>query len=566
MSGRQFCLSGGVCLLYACVISSTFFGLALAGDGRGSGGDRGPQSTAIPGPSTDPISLKAYAVFKTHCARCHQSGELKSNAHTAVGEPLRNDTVAQGVGRDVDIPAAVKVERALRPAAGFGQILDLDGLAASPQLIQPGLPDGSRLYQMLVSRHMPFDVFQPTGVASAQRALAGPNTFDIEAVRDWIVSLSPTDGFLCGGRWARARGAADRYRALSRWWTGPLLLDEERKRLALVQLSGEDFCDLGPSVQSRSVEARRRLVRLLGVNAEDVTVIAVPGLSTVAGLLVHSGAVHAVDLQALANQQSVNVRKSLRNMGSLIPNGPPVFSLSWLKKERSSVSVSGGGAGLKVAAAQPVHTVASTTETSSVVALGGGGSRIGDGATALRAADDEPVLPNGLTLSTQLSVLRSGDDVVVRVRADRDCRLTLINIEQGGRATVVFPNRFQSDNTLRAGRPQTIPAPSSPFALKLNNVGRETFVAICLLEDRETIPGVRHDFELQPFTILGDWRAHIRWQLEADAQERGLVGKRVSRRKTRRLRRKGIIKRKSKAPLRQMRAAISIDVQPRVGD
>jgi len=55
-----------------------------------------------------------------------------------------------------------------------------------PELVLPGRPDQSRLYLMMLTRHMPFDVFQ------ARTKKSEPTARDLAAVRAWIRGLEPT--------------------------------------------------------------------------------------------------------------------------------------------------------------------------------------------------------------------------------------------------------------------------------------------------------------------------------------------------------------------------------------
>ncbi len=104
----------------------------------------------VPLAPEEPVAAKAFAVLDQHCARCHQNGKLKG----------------------------------LRPARSFGNVLDLKALAGNPALVQPGNPDGSRLYTMMLSRAMPFDVAQ-------EQKGQEPTAADLAAVRDWVQGLSP---------------------------------------------------------------------------------------------------------------------------------------------------------------------------------------------------------------------------------------------------------------------------------------------------------------------------------------------------------------------------------------
>lgn len=98
----------------------------------------------------DPTGAAVYAVLEKHCARCHQGGRLETTA----------------------------------PAGAFGNVLRLDEVSATPSLIQPGNPDASRLYLMMLRRLMP-----PAHSGSETGNLPTPD--EIAHVRSWIAGLSP---------------------------------------------------------------------------------------------------------------------------------------------------------------------------------------------------------------------------------------------------------------------------------------------------------------------------------------------------------------------------------------
>ena len=102
-----------------------------------------------PSPPADPTAAAVYAVLEKHCARCHQGGRLERPA----------------------------------PAAAFGNVLRLDELAMTPSLVQPGNPDASRLYLMMLRRLMPPDATAD----GASRPLPTPD--EIAHVRSWISGL-----------------------------------------------------------------------------------------------------------------------------------------------------------------------------------------------------------------------------------------------------------------------------------------------------------------------------------------------------------------------------------------
>ena len=103
---------------------------------------------------------------------------------------------------------------------------------------------------------------------------------------------------------------------------------------------------------------------------------------------------------------------------------------------------------------------------------------------------------------------RLGDPIVIHAASDRACHLTVINVDVDGKATVIFPNAYQTDNPLDAATTSTLPGAAAPFTFKAREQGRETLIAIC--QDDATPPlGMTHDFERRRFTVLGNWRVYL---------------------------------------------------------
>ncbi|MEQ1648853.1 MAG: DUF4384 domain-containing protein [Hyphomicrobiaceae bacterium] len=113
-----------------------------------------------------------------------------------------------------------------------------------------------------------------------------------------------------------------------------------------------------------------------------------------------------------------------------------------------------------------------------------------------------------LVLETEKVRYKSGEVLSVSARVNRTCNLTVLTIDPHGRATVIYPNDFEPSNTLEAGRLLRVPAASAPYQLRLAEKGRETIVGVCS-SSQKWIDGMRHDFEKQRFTSLGDYRAFM---------------------------------------------------------
>lgn len=113
------------------------------------------------------------------------------------------------------------------------------------------------------------------------------------------------------------------------------------------------------------------------------------------------------------------------------------------------------------------------------------------------------VVVEGLKTSYRIS-----DTITFRIRAKRDCRVTAINVDVDGIATVVFPNEFARESKLSAGSVIALPPADTPLAFRARKTGRERLVVFCAL-GRGAVLGIRHRFDLQRFTTLGDWEAFL---------------------------------------------------------
>lgn len=123
----------------------------------------------IPIRPDEPRAAKAYYVLDRYCARCHQSGRTET--------PLASGHLAN--------------------------ILAIGDLARDPVLVRPGLPDASRLYDILATRHAPLDIYGDAATAIE------PTADEIMYVREWIRDL-PTGAKGCKERAPAAGAEGDR--------------------------------------------------------------------------------------------------------------------------------------------------------------------------------------------------------------------------------------------------------------------------------------------------------------------------------------------------------------------
>ena len=128
---------------YGVLVAVTFLGMSAVAHAQSS-------TPVVYIPQND-LEKAAAAVLDKSCARCHQDGKLVSRQ---------------------------------KPAKSFGNILQLDQIAANPSLVQPGNPEGSELIQQIANKDMPYDYFQEGDISKSS-----PSEDDLNALRAWISSL-----------------------------------------------------------------------------------------------------------------------------------------------------------------------------------------------------------------------------------------------------------------------------------------------------------------------------------------------------------------------------------------
>lgn len=106
---------------------------------------------------------------------------------------------------------------------------------------------------------------------------------------------------------------------------------------------------------------------------------------------------------------------------------------------------------------------------------------------AERPGAQEPAAPAfGLSLSLDRPAYRVGDTVTATLTAERDCTLTLVNINEAiNEAVVLYPNQAVPSVRLRAGQPASLPGIDSAVRLAVvGPAGSQRMIAICTEEDR----------------------------------------------------------------------------------
>ncbi len=156
-------------------------------------------------------------------------------------------------------------------------------------------------------------------------------------------------------------------------------------------------------------------------------------------------------------------------------------------------------------------------------------------APSIAVKKDKPVSGTKVAASTPNISGRSDDDQTITLLSDKvgyrtnalpvftvktssDCQLPLINVDSSGRAIVIFPNKYQQENLIRAGRQFQFPGPNAPFQFRLKDAGKEKLIAECAINQGDE--RIKHNFEQQEFTDLGDYRNHIGEQAEKEGKKK----------------------------------------------
>ena len=111
-------------------------------------GSAGADDIKVP---TEPRAKAAFDALERNCSRCHQVGRLTKRE---------------------------------RPPRNFGNILKFDEVAANPDIIARGNPEGSKLFRFIINQEMPYDVH-----FEGDQSVPPPSLAEIEAIAAWIRSL-----------------------------------------------------------------------------------------------------------------------------------------------------------------------------------------------------------------------------------------------------------------------------------------------------------------------------------------------------------------------------------------
>ena len=128
-----------------------------------------------------------------------------------------------------------------------------------------------------------------------------------------------------------------------------------------------------------------------------------------------------------------------------------------------------------------------------------------------------------LSLISDKSGYKQNDLPVFTVTSAQDCFLTLIDVDGKGVATVIFPNKFEQNNQLKANADFKFPVDDAPYQFRLADPGTETVVAVCSLTNKP-VDSIHFDFT-RDFTDLGDYTKHLTRSITVEAKAQTAAAK-----------------------------------------
>ena len=524
-------------------------------------------SVLVPAPPANVVAAKAYAMLERNCAGCHQAGKLE-------GRP---------------------------PAAGIANLLALDEIARDPSLVRPGVPDASRIYNVALTHELHLDEFNDPAVAI-------PSSTETQALRDWIGDLSQQQADRCGGRLsvpqarvgqmiegalaaqAPERARQTRFLSLAHLHNACLAdaeLDALRQAIPglIAALSPQGARRPGEG-WARPIDDARLVYEVsltsLGWRAEQWNTLvagfplrAISAAATPAPVAAMTGSVVTVVHADWFADAVASSREKVLGEDTTRLWGLPVLEAlahAW----RRPADLARATADLGLPAGQKLTELpgwGSMKDRAPTILLRSGSAvRRNDLDLFLTALTKSPASERQPTQSMQLeiavaadkAVYKAGETATFHVVASRDCHLTLVSIDRGGRATVLFPNELAPENRIAGGNLVEVPAASAPYRLRFKEKGRETIVAICS-ENHKSPIGITHDYDRLRFTVLGDWQLFLREPPEMREARRDDAATDVPRplAKPRRRGRPGetVAVPAANAPDIQTRTAITLDIE-----
>ncbi|NNE25161.1 MAG: DUF4384 domain-containing protein [Rhizobiales bacterium] len=137
----------------------------------------------------------------------------------------------------------------------------------------------------------------------------------------------------------------------------------------------------------------------------------------------------------------------------------------------------------------------------------------------VNSGDNKAAGAPGLSIVADKSAYAVNDLPVFTVRTDKECYLTLINVDGTGTGTVIYPNKFQQQNVIKAGQNFKFPSVDAPFQFRFKDPGTETVIALCNA-NQGRVDTIAHDFSKKQFTELGNYEKFVTRAIVVEASKK----------------------------------------------
>jgi hypothetical protein len=98
--------------------------------------------------------------------------------------------------------------------------------------------------------------------------------------------------------------------------------------------------------------------------------------------------------------------------------------------------------------------------------------------------------------------LRIGDEAKILFEVDRDCFVTIFDFSTDGTIAVLFPNHFQPNNAVKAGRKYELPGEAAGFKIRVR--GPAGIERLKLFATTSDVPLYERDYSQAPFSAVKD--------------------------------------------------------------
>lgn len=113
----------------------------------------------------------------------------------------------------------------------------------------------------------------------------------------------------------------------------------------------------------------------------------------------------------------------------------------------------------------------------------------------------------------EITAYRIGDFATFHIEADRDCYVTVFDFTTSGSVHVLFPNAFQRDNHIKAGRTYTFPDPQDGFKIRVTDPpGIER---LKVFATSKHVPLFKEDFSVEKFRSVKEGNYNVTRDLVA---------------------------------------------------